>query len=216
MIAAIVSSTTAWGADEISSDLEKFSYAIGYQVGHGFKKDNISIDTRAFAAAIDDVLKGKETRISVQEMQSAMIKVRTQLETEKSAAASGNQQAGDRFLAANKDKEGVITQPSGLQYKIIKSGTGKTPSAKDNVQVHYEGTLLDGTVFDSSYKRGKPIDLNVTGVIKGWQEALQLMKEGDKWQLFIPSDLAYGSNGAGSKIGPNATLIFDVELIKIN
>lgn len=216
MVASMAISSTAWSADEISSDIEKFSYAIGYQVGHGLKKDNIAIDSKAFATAIEDVLQGKQTRISIQEMQSAMNKMRDQLQAEKSAAMVKNQQAGDKFLAANKNKEGVTTLPSGLQYKIIKSGSGKTPTAMDSVQVHYEGTLLDGTVFDSSYKRGAPVSLSVSGVIKGWQEALQLMKEGDKWQLFIPSELAYGSNGAGGKIGPYETLIFDVELIKIN
>jgi FKBP-type peptidyl-prolyl cis-trans isomerase FklB len=128
-------------------------------------------------------------------------------------AAEKNKKDGAAFLAENKKKEGVVTLPSGLQYKIITQGTGNTPKATDTVTVNYRGSLVDGTEFDSSYKRGQPATFPVNGVIKGWTEALQLMKEGAKWQLFIPSDLAYGEKGAGNVIGPNATLIFDVELI---
>jgi FKBP-type peptidyl-prolyl cis-trans isomerase FklB len=129
--------------------------------------------------------------------------------------AENNLKEGREFLAANKEKEGVKTLESGLQYKVIKSGSGKNPTAKDTIRAHYHGTLLDGTVFDSSVEREEPIEINVSGVIKGWTEALQLMKVGDKWQLFIPSELAYGERGAGDTIGPNAVLIFDVELLEI-
>jgi len=129
--------------------------------------------------------------------------------------ADKNQKEGEVFLAENKKKKGVITLPSGLQYQVIKEGTGKIPKATDTVTTHYRGTLIDGTEFDSSYKRGEPASFPVNGVIKGWTEALQLMKVGSKWQLFIPSNLAYGPQGAGQAIGPNATLIFEIELLSI-
>jgi FKBP-type peptidyl-prolyl cis-trans isomerase len=209
-------STSTWAANEIKSDIEKFSYAIGYQIGHSLKKDNIAIDSKAFAAAIDDVLQDRKTQISVEEMQQAVNTIRQQKMQEKQAAIANNSKAGEAFLSSNKNKTGVVTLESGLQYQVIKKGDGKTPAPTDSVQVHYEGKLLNGSVFDSSYQRGTPATLNVNGVIKGWQEALQLMKTGDKWKLYIPSKLAYGEKGAGSKIGPNETLIFDVELIKIN
>lgn len=215
-VLAVLVSMNAWGATEIKTDLQKFSYAIGFQIAQGMKKDNINVDANALATAIEDVLNGSQPRISIEDMQQAVAMVRDEKIKEHKAMAEKNQKTGADFLQQNKGKEGVVTLDSGLQYKVLKNGAGNTPKASDSVMVHYEGKLINGTVFDSSYARGEPAKLTVNGVIKGWQEALQLMKEGDKWQLFIPGDLAYGPNGAGGMIGPNETLLFEVELVKIN
>lgn len=215
-VLAVLASMNAWGATEIKTDLQKFSYAIGFQIAQGMKKDNINVDANALATAIEDVLNGSQPRISIEDMQQAVAMVRDEKIKEHKAMAEKNQKTGADFLQQNKGKEGVVTLDSGLQYKVLKNGAGNTPKASDSVLVHYEGKLINGTVFDSSYARGEPAKLTVNGVIKGWQEALQLMKEGDKWQLFIPGDLAYGPNGAGGMIGPNETLLFEVELVKIN
>src|SRR5690606_9682743 len=157
---------------------------------------------------------------SQEEIQSTMMQLQMQMQEKQQAnagpAGEQNQQEGEAFLKANKEKEGIKTLASGLQYQVLESGSGKTPSASSQVTTHYEGTLINGTVFDSSYERGEPATFPVNGVIAGWTEALQLMKEGDKWRLFIPSNLAYGPRGAGADIGPNATLIFDVELLSVN
>jgi FKBP-type peptidyl-prolyl cis-trans isomerase FklB len=160
-----------------------------------------------------------KTLMTDQEYKETMTNFRTEMTQKKTAqmkeAGDRNKKEGEKFIADNKKKEGVITTASGLQYKIITKGTGASPKATDTVSVHYKGTLIDGKEFDSSYRRGQPASFPVNGVIKGWTEALQLMKEGSKWQLFIPSELAYGDRGAGRDIGPNSTLIFDVELISI-
>src|SRR5580704_1709700 len=203
----------------LKTQQEKASYAIGANIGRGMKKDGVQIDSRVLSRGISDALAGRKLAMTDEEMQAALTtlqaEVSKKLEAEAAAAAAANKAAGDQFLAANKTKEGVVTLPSGLQYKILKAGTGPKPTAADQVECNYKGTLVDGTEFDSSYKRGQPATFPVGQVIKGWTEALQLMPVGSKWQLFIPSDLAYGARGSGPTIGPNSTLIFEVELISI-
>jgi FKBP-type peptidyl-prolyl cis-trans isomerase FklB len=198
---------------------EKISYIIGMDIGGNFKKQSIDVDPDILVRGIKDGLSGAKPLLSEQEAQEVMAafekEMRGRQEAAQNAAGEKNKKEGEVFLAENKKKEGVKTLPSGLQYKVIKPGTGKKPAATDTVTTHYKGTLLDGTEFDSSYKRGKPATFPVNGVIPGWTEALQLMEEGAKWQLFIPSNLAYAERGAGRVIGPHATLIFEVELISI-
>lgn len=198
---------------------DKVSYAIGLDVGNAMKKQSIDINTDIFVKGLKDALSGEKklmTDDEIRETMTAFSHEMAEKQKEKmQKVGEKNKEEGDAFLADNKKKEGVKTLPSGLQYKVIEEGKGKTPKAGDTVTVNYRGTLIDGTEFDSSYKRGQPATFPVSGVIKGWTEALQLMKEGAKWQLFIPSDLAYGDKGAGGMIGPNAVLIFDVELISV-
>jgi FKBP-type peptidyl-prolyl cis-trans isomerase FklB len=207
----------------LKTQQEKASYAIGANIGRGMKKDGVQIDSRVLGRGISDALAGRKLAMTDEEMQAALTtlqaEVRKKLEAEAAAAAAANKAAGEQFLAANKSKEGVVTLPSGLQYKILKAGTGPKPTAADQVECNYKGTLVDGTEFDSSYKRGQPATFPVGQVIKGWTEALQLMPVGSKWELFVPSNLAYGERGAGQRgadvIGPNSTLIFEVELLSI-
>jgi FKBP-type peptidyl-prolyl cis-trans isomerase FklB len=207
----------------LKTQQEKASYAIGANIGRGMKKDGVQIDPRVLSRGISDALAGKKLAMTDEEMQASLTtlqaEVRKKLEAEAAATAAANKTAGDQFLAANKTKEGVVTLPSGLQYKILKEGTGPKPTAADQVECNYRGTLVDGTEFDSSYKRGQPATFPVGQVIKGWTEALQLMPVGSKWELFVPSNLAYGERGAGQRgadvIGPNSTLIFEVELLSI-
>ncbi|MFI5293672.1 MAG: FKBP-type peptidyl-prolyl cis-trans isomerase N-terminal domain-containing protein [Thermodesulfovibrionales bacterium] len=198
---------------------DKVSYAIGLDVGNAMKKQSIDIDTDIFVKGLKDALSGGKKLMTDDEIRETMTAFSREMADKQKETmnklAEKNKQEGDAFLAENKKKDGVKTLPSGLQYKVVTEGTGKTPKAGDTVTVNYRGTLSDGTEFDSSFKRGQPATFPVNGVIKGWTEALQLMKEGAKWQLFIPSDLAYGDKGAGGTIGPNAVLIFDVELISI-
>lgn len=197
---------------------QRVSYSIGVDIGNNFKRQEIDIDPKTLAAGIADALAGKLvlTEAEMRETMTAFQKEMTaKMQERQKTAGDKNSKEGEAFLTANAKKEGVKVLPSGLQYKVIKSGSGKSPKATDTVKTHYHGTLIDGTVFDSSVQRGEPISFPVNGVIAGWTEALQLMKEGDKWQLFIPGKLAYGERGAGGKIGPNATLVFDVELISV-
>ncbi len=199
---------------------EKASYALGIDIATSFTKQGIDLDIKNVIDGIKDGLSGKETAISKSEMAAALSEFKKQLIAQQQQIqdkqSSGNQKAGADFLAANKIKEGVITLKSGLQYKVIKSGTGAIPKATDKVTTHYRGTLIDGTEFDSSYSRNKPTTFPVNGVISGWTEALQLMHVGDKWKLFIPANLAYGKRAVGDKISANSTLIFEIELLKIN
>ena len=193
--------------------MDKFSYSIGLGIGQNLSSmgiGNLAVDD--FAQAIKDVLEGNQTAISHNEAREIVNKYFEELEAKMGAAAI---EQGKAFLEENKKKPGVVTLPSGLQYEVLESGKGDSPKASDNVEVHYTGKLIDGTVFDSSVERGVPASFGVTQVIPGWVEALQLMHEGDKWRLYIPSDLAYGPNGAGGVIGPNMTLIFDVELLRV-
>ena len=198
------------------SDLDKFSYSIGFQIGQGLKRDGLEVNAEVLGQAVRDVLEGKQPQMAGEEMRATMISMQHQMEAKRKQQAEMASAKGNAYLEANKAKPGVTTLPSGLQYKVIKTGTGKQPSATDSITAHYQGALIDGTVFDSSYNRGKPATFNVNQVIKGWQEVLPLMHEGDKWQVVIPAALAYGETGAGSNIGPNETLVFDIELIKVN
>jgi FKBP-type peptidyl-prolyl cis-trans isomerase FklB len=211
-----------WAAEgvELKTKKDKVSYAIGVNVGKGMRQQSVDIDPDIFAKGLKDAMTGAKLAMPDEEMHQVMTVFQKEM-TEKQAVkmkalAEKNQKEGEAFLAANKKKEGVKTLSSGLQYKVIKEGTGKTPKSADTVTTNYRGTLIDGTEFDSSYRRGQPAKFPVNGVISGWTEALLLMKVGSTWQLFIPSNLAYGERGAGNIIGPNATLIFDIELISIN
>ena len=192
---------------------------IGSGLGTNLKKQSIEVDWSLVAQGLKDAAAGTKTRLTEDEAKAVLAEVQTEVrkqQTEKAKeAADKNKTEGDAFLAANKTKEGVVTLPSGLQYKILKAGTGPKPTATDTVVCNYRGTLINGTEFDSSDKHGQAATFGVGQVIKGWTEALQLMPVGSKWQLFIPSSLAYQERGAGADIGPNATLIFDVELLSI-
>ena len=193
--------------------MDKFSYAIGLGIGQNLLSMGAQgINVEDFAQAIADVLNRNETAISHNEAREIVNKYFTELEEKMNAE---NIEKGKAFLAENAKKEGIITLPSGLQYEVITEGNGKKPSATDKVKCHYEGTLIDGTLFDSSIKRGQPAVFGVNQVIKGWVEALQLMSEGAKWRLFIPSELGYGAQQAGEMIPPHSTLIFEVELIEV-
>ncbi|RLU00693.1 FKBP-type peptidyl-prolyl cis-trans isomerase [Ketobacter sp.] len=204
----------------LQTEDQKASYAIGLKFGEGMGRDlKDELDVKAFYQGFDDGFSGNESKMTQEEMVAAMNALQARKMQEQQAAQSKaleeNKVAGDTFLEENKKRDGVIVTESGLQYEVITKGDGETPDANDKVNVHYHGTLPDGTVFDSSVERGEPISFPVNGVIKGWTEALQLMKVGDKWKLFIPSDLAYGARGAGPKIGPNQVLVFDVELLGV-
>ncbi len=203
----------------LKSKKDKTSYVIGADLATNLKRESIDVDPDMVLRGMKDVLSGGKTLMTDEEMRATSTALRQEI-MEKQAQeikklAEKNKKEGEAFLEANKKKEGVKTLPSGLQYKVITEGTGKSPKATDTVTVNYRGTLVDGTEFDSSYKRGQPATFPVNGVIKGWTEALQLMKEGAKWELFIPPDLAYGERGAGNVIGPDSTLIFEVELISV-
>jgi FKBP-type peptidyl-prolyl cis-trans isomerase FklB len=204
----------------LTTSKQKASYAIGMNWGTGLHRQAIDVDSAALIQGMKDALAGGKTLLTEDEARAALMQLQKEMQEKQQAKAAqegeANKKEGDAFLAANKTKEGVVTLPSGLQYKILTPGTGPKPTATDSVVCNYKGTLINGTEFDSSYKRGEPATFPVTGVIKGWTEALQLMPVGSKWQLFIPPDLAYGPRGTpGGPIGPNATLIFEVELISI-
>ena len=193
--------------------MDKFSYGLGMGIGQNLQSMGISnMNVEDFMKGINDVLSGGKTEITHAEAQKVVNEHFKALAEE---AYAQNKNAGETFLAENAKKEGVKVLPSGLQYQVITEGNGKKPSATDRVQCHYEGTLIDGTIFDSSIKRGEPAVFGVNQVIKGWVEALQLMQEGAKWRLYIPYDMAYGEHGAGEMIPPYSALIFDVELIKV-
>jgi FKBP-type peptidyl-prolyl cis-trans isomerase FklB len=198
---------------------DKASYAIGMNIGKGLHKDSVDVDPAILLRGLKDGMAGGKTLLTDDEAKSAMVAIQADLRKKQEAkmaiAGDANKKEGDEFLAQNKTKEGVVTLPSGLQYKILKEGTGPKPSATDSVVCNYKGTLIDNTEFDSSYKRGQPATFPVGQVIKGWTEALQLMPVGSKWQVFVPSDLAYGPRAPGGAIGPNATLIFEIELLSI-
>lgn len=199
---------------ELTTQIDSVSYSLGISVANNLKNSGFeSIETDAMASAFNDVFSDKEVRITEDEANLLIQDYFLELSEKKSQEATAE---GSSFLIENAKKEGVITTSSGLQYEIITNGIGATPSESDKVTVHYHGTLLDGTVFDSSVDRGQPATFPVNGVIPGWVEALQLMNVGSKYKLYIPSDLAYGERGAGGAIGPNATLIFEVELLSIN
>lgn len=193
--------------------MEKISYALGMSIANNIKASGVkSINVEEFTSAIKAVMNGEKTSMSVIEAQQLLNEFFTKLQEEQTAVLK---KEGEEFLAENAKKEGIVTLPSGLQYRVVKKGNGKSPKPTDSVECHYEGRLINGTKFDSSYDRKETATFGVTQVIPGWVEALQLMKEGDKWELFIPYNLAYGERGAGQHIPPFSALIFDVELIKV-
>ena len=195
------------------------SYGIGRNIGKSLASDGLDVDIDAILAGLKDGLADKPSQIPEEKLRDAFQVIQRDLEKKKlemaKAAGDKNRKAGEDFLAANKKKPGVKSTESGLQYEVLKAGKGATPKASDTVKTHYHGTLIDGTVFDSSVDRGEPATFPVGGVIKGWTEALQLMKVGDKWRISVPSELAYGARGAGGKIGPNSVLVFEIELLEI-
>lgn len=220
----LIATPAAWAQDdpapaELKTFGEKAGYAIGQNIGGNLKKTGVTIDLKAFLRGMQDSLAGKKGLLTEEEIQKVLTEFDKQVQanaaSQQKAMTEKNLKEGAAFLAANAKKEGVKTTESGLQYKITKLGTGATPKATSKVRVHYEGRLLNGKVFDSSFKRGEPAEFPVNMVIKGWTEALQLMKEGGERELYIPSTLGYGTRGAGADIGPNATLIFKVQLIKV-
>ena len=203
----------------LKNQRDKVSYSIGMAMGKDFKKQLIDIDPDILAKGIKDAFAGGKALLTDQEINETMTAYQKELMAKQEEflkkVGEKNKAEGEAFLAENKKKEGIKTLESGLQYKVIKAGNGKKPTLSDTVTIHYRGTLIDGTEFDSSYRRGEPAPLSISRLIPGWKEALQLMEVGEKWQLFIPSNLAYGERAAGPNIGPNATLIFEVELFSI-
>ncbi len=198
---------------------QRLSYIVGENMASQFARDGIQLDVNALSLAVKDVQAGSTSRLSEEDKQATIAEIQKrgqeQQKAELEAIANKNKADGEAYMAENAKKEGVVTTASGLQYKEVTAGEGEAPAAEDTVTVHYKGTLIDGTVFDSSYERGQPATFPVSGVIPGWVEALQLMNVGDKFELVIPSDLAYGPGGTGPVIGPNSTLVFEVELLEV-
>jgi FKBP-type peptidyl-prolyl cis-trans isomerase FklB len=210
----------AEGPIALKDQQDKTSYSIGMQVGAGIRQQmqqqGIDVKADILAAGFKDALSGAKPLLTEQEVRETLTLLERQMVGKRAEMAEKNKQEGDAFLAENKKKPGIKILPSGLQYQVIKQGNGQKPKASDTVKAHYKGTLINGTEFDSSEKRGEPATFPLTNVIPGWTEALQLMPIGSKWRLFIPAELAYGDRGAAPQIGPNATLIFDVELLGID
>lgn len=200
-------------------DKDKISYVLGQSIGGDFRRNGYDIDIDLFINSFKEAYGGADCKMPVAEMRHTMMNfqqyIRDEQQKKQMAAAEKNLSQGKLFLEENLKKEGVMTTESGLQYKILNKGSGRKPLSSDEVVTHYEGKTLDGKIFDSSYKRGTPASFPVTGVIKGWQESLQLMEEGAKWEIYVPSDLAYGQAGSGGTIGPHSTLIFTIELIAV-
>ena len=215
--------TSMVGAEEniiLKDQKDRISYSYGVDTGTKLKNLPVSVDLELFIKGVKDGLSGTKLLMTEKEISEALMGLQKEItaksEEEKKAVAQKNKKEGEAFLAENKKKEGVITLPSGLQYKVLKEGTGKTPTDTNWVRINFRGTLVDGTVFEDTYKSfGQPVAFAVKGMIPGWAEASKLMKEGAKWQIFIPPDLAFGERGAGTLIGPNATLIIEVELISV-
>lgn len=205
---------------DFKTQKDSVSYSIGADIGKNLKMNDLDVELKMLYMGMRDAMLDSVTVLTEEEMQDCMVRYQTELMAKKDeknqVIGKTNKEAGEKFLADNAKKEGVVTLPSGLQYKVITKGNGASPKATDKVTTHYRGSLIDGTVFDESYQRGEPIEFPVNGVIAGWTEVLQLMKVGDKWEVYIPSNLAYGDRGAGAAIGPNATLIFTIELLKVN
>jgi len=204
----------------LKNEKDKVSYSIGTQIGNNFKNQSMDVDVDLIAKGIKDALSGGKLLMTEKEIKETITALQKDMMAKQAermkVVAEKNRKEGEAFLADNKKKEGVKTTPSGLQYKVIKDGNGPTPKMADTVTVNYRGTLINGTEFDSSYKREEPATFPVNSVIPGWTEAMQMMKVGAKWHLFVPANLAYGEQGAGPQIGPNSTLIFEVELTAIN
>ena len=212
----MVATASLAAAKKYSTQKDKLSYALGVQIGNNMKAQGITdVDAKVIGEAIADILKGGKLQLTNEEMQAALTAYQQEMEKKRQAEASAAKAKGDKFLAENKKRKGVKVTDSGIQYEILTEGKGDKPTATDTVTVHYHGTLIDGTVFDSSVKRGQPATFPLNGVIKGWTEIVQMMPTGSKWKAVIPPELAYGANGAGGAIGPNETLIFEIELISI-
>jgi FKBP-type peptidyl-prolyl cis-trans isomerase len=207
-------------AVELKTENDKINYSVGYRLGSDFQRQGVEMQSTIVQKGIDDAVGGGEALMTEEEMRTVMMNMANRLKAEQmekqKQQGAENLKAGEAFLAENAGKDGVKTTDSGLQYRVITAGEGKSPQKSDKVTVNYRGTLIDGTEFDSSYSRGQPASFGVGQVIPGWTEALQLMKEGDKWEIVIPSKLGYGERGAGAKIPPNSTLVFEVELISVN
>jgi|TARA_R110002095_G_scaffold208493_1_gene194228 FKBP-type peptidyl-prolyl cis-trans isomerase FklB len=199
----------------LKTEKEKLSYTMGQQIGEGIKQDKLDVDTETLTLGLTHSLNGEKSLLDSAEMRAVIEDFQKKMQAQAESAKQGSADIGTKFLAENASNEGVLVLESGMQYIVINEGTGEKPAATDTVDVHYEGSLINGTIFDSSIKRGEPATFPVNGVIQGWQEALQLMNVGSKWKVFIPSELAYGENGAGGAIGPNETLIFEMELLNI-
>ncbi|MFZ5586357.1 MAG: FKBP-type peptidyl-prolyl cis-trans isomerase [Thermodesulfobacteriota bacterium] len=222
ILVALIFSAPALAAEPapLTTLEQKSAYALGMKIGSDLKEKEVKLDSDAFMKGLKDGLAGAKPALSDEEMQKALTEFGRQMQAQQlaklKAMAEKNLSEGQAFLAANKAKPGVKTTASGLQYKVVTAGKGVSPKAGETVMVNYRGRLIDGNVFDDSFQRGQPAVFELDGIIKGWQEALQMMKEGDRWEIFIPSDLAFGPQGAGPQIGPNAVLVFEVELIKVN
>ncbi|MEY8239512.1 MAG: FKBP-type peptidyl-prolyl cis-trans isomerase [Cycloclasticus sp.] len=199
----------------METEKQKLSYTMGQQIGGGIQQDKLDVETEALVLGLTHSLNGDKCLLEPAEMREVIEAFQKKMQEQAAAAQQGNADVGTKFLADNLNNDGVIALDSGMQYIVLNEGEGDKPAATDTVDVHYEGSLINGTVFDSSIKRGEPATFPVNGVIQGWQEALQLMNVGSKWKVFIPSELAYGAQGAGGDIGPNETLIFEMELLAI-
>lgn len=209
--------TLSFASSALKTEKQKLSYTLGSQVGQLLKQQNVALDTKVLFKGIEDSLSGKKLKLTQAQMKQVLDNLRKDKLNQQKNAAKENLVAGKKFLAKNAKRKGIITLKNGIQYEILTKGNGKKhPKKTDKVTVHYEGKLINGTVFDSSYKRGSTISFPLNGVIKGWTETIPLMSIGSKWNIYIPSHLAYAENGAGAAIGPNETLIFKVELIGIN
>jgi FKBP-type peptidyl-prolyl cis-trans isomerase len=203
----------------IKTQKDRLSYSIGASIGRNFRQEGVDVDTDLLMKGLKDAVSGRKLLVTEDDLRATMSAFQSELRrkqvNEKRLSALDNKKEGDAFLSENRKKEGVMTLPSGLQYKVFKMGDGRKPTDTDTIECHYRGTFINGTEFDSSYQTGKPATLKVSGVIPGWKEALKLMPVGSKWQLFVPPELAYGPRGSGRDIGPNATLIFEIELLEI-
>ncbi|MAZ86030.1 MAG: hypothetical protein CL693_00080 [Cellvibrionaceae bacterium] len=214
----LTGSVQSMADEELTTLTDRVSYIFGYNLGSRFGQDQVDLNIDVFAEAMKAAKNGKAPAMTEAEMQQVMTQFQelqqAKMAQAQKAMAEANLQAGETFLAENAKKDGVKTTSSGLQYKVLTQGSGAKPTQSDKVSVHYSGTLIDGTEFDSSYRRGEPAAFGVTQVIPGWTEALMMMPEGSKWEIYVPSQLAYGAGGSGPKIGPNSTLIFEIELLK--
>ena len=219
IMTALPALASAQETPALATEKDRLSYAMGMDLGAQLKTRSVEIDPAVFGRGLADALAGGKTLLTEEEAKAVITELQKAMMVKQAAAAKAaaekNKAEGEAFLAANKAKEGVVALPSGIQYKVLTAGTGKMPTAENTVICQYRGTLIDGKEFDSSYKRGQPATFPVKGVIKGWTEVLQLMPVGSKWQVVIPPALAYGERGTGADIGPNATLIFEIELVAI-
>ncbi|ROR35160.1 FKBP-type peptidyl-prolyl cis-trans isomerase [Inmirania thermothiophila] len=214
LAAAVLAAAGAWAAAPGGED-EKAGYAVGYRIGQGLKRDGLPLDPAAAAAGLRDALEGKPPQVSGEEMGASLQVLQQRMAQRRAQAAEDNAAAGKAFQEAFASKAGVTRLDNGLAWRVIKEGKGPTPGPQDTVVVHYRGRLVDGTEFDSSFRRGEPATFRLDQVIPGWQEALQRMPAGSEWEVVIPPELAYGARGAGNVIGPNATLVFDIQLLEV-